>query len=301
MRYDFIERHRSKWPLDVMCRVLQASRDGYYQWRKGVEGKRKQEDRELLAQINEIYQATERSYGAEWIAHDIRKGGRRVGKTRVRRLMKQNGMPVQCKNIWKCMATTNSSETYHPSSDLVQRAFHRTELDELWLSDYSELPAIGPKIYAVAIKDQASHRILGIHVSHDLHVGALFKAFHQAVIARRLKHRTLEVPIIFHSDQGGQYNSYAFKDELKKYGLVSSMGSSGDCYDNAPMESFWATMKTELMHHFPFRNVEHAAGAIYRWTHLFYNQRRRHTSIGGLSPVQFEVDWYQRNRSVCCT
>ncbi|QOJ25100.1 MAG: hypothetical protein HRU79_02285 [Ignavibacteria bacterium] len=85
-----------------------------------------------------------------------------------------------------------------PSSDLVQRAFHRTELDELWLSDYSELPAIGPKIYAVAIKDQASHRILGIHVSHDLHVGALFKAFHQAVIARRLKHRTLEVPIIFH-------------------------------------------------------------------------------------------------------
>ncbi|QOJ26720.1 MAG: hypothetical protein HRU79_08715 [Ignavibacteria bacterium] len=121
------------------------------------------------------------------------KAGDVSEETRVRRLMKQNGMPVQCKNTWKCMATTNLSETYHPSSDLVQRAFHRTELDELWLSDYSELPAIGPKIYAVAIKDQASHRILGIHVSHDLHVGALFKAFHQAVIARRLKHRTLEL------------------------------------------------------------------------------------------------------------
>mgnify|MGYP000097146773 FL=1 len=298
MRYDFIEQHRSIWPVRVMCRVLQASPDGYYQWRNGKASKRKQADLELLPEIRQVHEMSGHTYGAEWIAKEIRSKGTPVGKARVKRLMNQESMTVQCKNTWKCMGTTNSSQTYEPSPDLVNRAFHRTELDELWLSDYSELPSVGSKIYAVAIKDQASHRILGIHISHDLHVGALFKAFHQAVKVRRLDQRTLETSIIFHSDQGGQYNSLSFKEALTKHGLVSSMGSSGDCYDNAPMESFWATMKTELMHHFPFRSVEHAVGAILRWVHLFYNQRRRHTSIGGLSPVQYEANWFRRNREL---
>jgi transposase InsO family protein len=137
-----------------------------------------------------------------------------------------------------------SSDTHNPSPDLVEREFTRTELNELWLSDFTELPAIGKKVYAVAVKDQASHRILGILVSTSLHTGTLITAFYKALHARKLINGKPDVEIIFHSDQGGQYNSNDFKDMLNKRGFLSSMGSSGDCYDNAPMESFWATMKT---------------------------------------------------------
>jgi len=254
-------------------------------------GKRKQEDVELSTLVRDVHEATGHTYGAEWIAIEIRKQGRSVGKERVRRLMKKMGLHVQCKNTWKNKGTTNSSETYTPSPDLVQRQFKRTNLDELWLSDFSELPSDGDKIYAVAIKDQASHRVLGMHVSYDLHVGALEVALNQALKSRKLVGRKSNKKTILHSDQGGQYNAIYFKNLLTKHGLCSSMGTSGDCYDNAPMESFWATMKTELMHHFPFQNAQRASDVINRWLYLFYNSRRRHTSIGGMSPMDYESQW----------
>ena len=210
MRYHFIEQHSSRWPVNLQCSVLEVSRNGYS------------------------------------IAKDLRKRGHSVGKERVRRLMQQMCLKVQCKNTWKVRGTTDSSQTYQPSPDLVQRCFEHTEPDTLWLSDFSELPSQGSKIYAVAIKDQASHRILGMHISDSLHTDTLVVAFNQAIRARNLGKRDVEKKIIFHSDQGGQYNCKDFKILLQANDCVSSMGTAGDCYDNAPMESFWATMKTEL-------------------------------------------------------
>jgi len=296
MRYEFIEQHSSQWPVKLQCRVLEVSRNAFYAWRRGHVGKRKQEDAEIMPLIKAVHEETGHTYGAEWIANEIRKKGRSIGKERVRRFMRHMGLKVQCKNSFKVLGTTNSSETYQPSPDLVNRKFHREEPDSLWLSDFSELPSLGPKLYAVAIKDQASHRILGLYVSESLHTGTLISVFYSALQTRNILGKKAPRPIIFHSDQGGQYNAKVFKNLLLKHGLESSMGTTGDCYDNAPMESFWATMKTEIMHHFPFRDLGHARAVIYRWLHLFYNLRRRHTSIRGMSPVEYEAAWFRKSR-----
>lgn len=296
MRYAFIAEHCSQWPIVIQCKVLQASRAGFYAWCRGNVGVRKTEDEVLKTLILEVHESTGHTYGADSIAKELRKGGKSIGKARVLRLMKAMSLKVQCKQTYKLHGTTNSAGTHSPSPDLVQRQFKRTELNEVWLSDFTELPSIGQKIYAVAIKDQASHRVLGVLVSNSLHTGTLITAFYKALHARNLLNRPPDEKIIFHSDQGGQYNSNSFKDLLDKHGFLSSMGSSGDCYDNAPMESFWATMKTEIMHHFPFRDVQQASAVIYKWVYLFYNQRRRHTSIGGLSPMEYEAQYFRRRR-----
>jgi|GEM_PF-1008503 len=152
MRYEFILQHSSEWEVTLQCRVLEVSRNGYYAWLHGIAGKRKKEDLEWMPLILKIHEETGHTYGAEWIAKEVNKRGRRVGKERMRRLMRAMDVKVQCKNAWMVMGMTNSSKTYQPSPDLVKRKFYREELDSLWLSDFSEFPSLGNKIYVVAMQ-----------------------------------------------------------------------------------------------------------------------------------------------------
>lgn len=294
MRYAFIEHHRSQWPITVQCRVLGISRKGYYAWRRGCHSLRKKQDAELIPQILAVHRKARFTYGAEWIAKELRDSGQRVGKQRTGRLMRAMGLRVIGKQRWKTPGTTTSTAA-PPSPDLVNRNFNRTTPNELWLSDFTELPSKGAKIYAVGIKDQASRRIVGMVVSHSMDTSTLLSAFHRAVHLRKFHIHRPTNPVIFHSDRGGQFNAKAFKETLSQYNFLSSMGSTGDCYDNAPMESFWATLKTELYDYFPFANLDHAKSVVYRWLHLFYNPYRRHTSINGLSPIRYEQLWEQNH------
>lgn len=185
--------------------------------------------------------------------------------------------------------TTDSSKTLAPAPNLLQRQFAIRELDRVWVSDFTELLCRDGKTYAVGIMDLASRRILGINVHYRMHTGSLMIAFHRACKLRGTSKDKQET--IFHSGRGSQYNAEPFRQLLRSRGFRQSMSGVGNCYDNAPMESFWARMKTELAHLLPFADPDEAMQAVYHYVHLFYNNSRRHSGIGNISPNQFESQY----------
>jgi putative transposase len=263
-----------------MCRLLGISTSGYYSWRRRKPSARSQSDAELTAKIRRYYDASDGIYGAPKIHADLVAEGIRVGRKRVARLMRAAGLRGVSRRKW--VRTTIRDESQRPAPDLVDRDFSATGPNRLWLADITYVPTWAGFLYLAVVLDVWSRRIVGWAMKTTLRTELVLEALDMALGQRR------PAGVIHHSDQGSQYTSCRFGERCDKAGVRPSMGSVGDCYDNAMCESFFATLECELLDRSCFRTRAEARPAIFTFIEAWYNRRRRHESLGYLTPVQFE-------------
>lgn len=275
--------NRAEHTVKMMCKVLKLSRTGYYKWLKRGESNRERRDRELIDHILRIHRETRGIYGAPRIHTELGVNGIKVGKKRVARLMREVGIcGVTRRKKWR---TTIRDPKARPAPDLVEREFRAAKADQLWVADITEIPTRSSKLYLAAIIDVWSRKVVGWSMSPRMPAELVIKALEMA-----MERRGYPRGLIHHSDQGSQYTSQQFKERCDELQVQISMGSVGDCYDNAMAESFFATLECELLNIVqPFKCHLEAEVAVFEYIEGFYNTRRRHSRLNHLSPVQFEM------------
>jgi len=282
MRYAFIEGHRPMWRLPNMCHALEVSKSGYFAWRDGREAPRRSRDRALSVHIQAIHQQSRKTYGSPRIHHELKEQGMAVGKKRVERLMKSAGIAVL--PLRRFVTTTDSDHDQPIAPNLLEQDFSASAPNQRWVTDITYIPTDEGWLYVAAIMDLFSRRIVGWAMETTMHRSLVLKALDMAVTDRRPS-----AGLIYHSDRGSQYASEDHRTALTTHGMIASMSRRGCCYDNAAAESFWHTLKNELIYRTSFQTRDQARTEIFDYIEVFYNRTRRHTSIGNLSPVDFEL------------
>ena len=272
-----------------MCRVLGVTRSWYYAQASGRVTKRQREDQELLPMIKSTFEESQHTYGAQRITHKLRQSGQRIGKNRVWRLMRENALTVKTRRRFKL--TTNSDHKRAVADNLVQRQFCADAPDRLWTGDITYIATAQGWLYLAVVLDVFSRRIVGWsmdeHMTDDLVITAL---------ANALARRRPSPGFIFHTDRGSQYCSKRFRATVEKASGIQSMSGTGCCYDNAITETFFSTLKRELVYHCRFTTRQEARSQIFRYIEGFYNRTRIHSALGYLAPEQFEQHQAQNNR-----
>jgi putative transposase len=275
-----VKAHQALWPVAVQCRVLEVSSSGYYAWRKRPLSKRRQSDRELADRIEVLWHDSRENYGRPRIQADLRDEGIGASDKRVARLMRERNIHGASRR--KGFKTTVRDKDARPAPDLVDRKFIATAPDQLWVADITYVPTWAGFLFVAIVLDVFSRRVVGWAMATHLRTELVLDALNMAIYQRK------PTSVIHHSDQGCQYTSIAFGKRCDEAGVRPSMGSVGDCYDNAMCESFNATLECELLVKQAFRNQREAALAVFDFIEGFYNPRRRHTSLGMLSPKEYE-------------
>jgi putative transposase len=279
MRFRFLARERATFPVRGLCRLLGVAASSFYAWLRRGPGRRASDDAGLARRINAIFAASRRTYGSPRVHAELRAQGVRVGRKRVERLMREGGLGVTTPR--RAPRTTDSRHDRPVAPNLLGRRFAADRPDAIWLADISYVPTEEGWLYLAAIKDLATREIVGWsmagHLRADLACDALLMAIRGRQPPRGLIH---------HSDRGVQYASEPYQAILARHGLRCSMSRRGNCLDNAPMESFFGSLKTELVHRTRFPTREAARRAIFEYIEAFYNRRRRHSGLGFLTPVQ---------------
>ena len=270
-----------------MCRVFAVSSSGYYAWVKREPSARAIEDARLTARIRFFHARSRGAYGAPNILEDLRDEGTRVGKKRVARLMKADGLRGVCRR--KFVVTTTRDAEAQPSADLVQRQFTADAPNRLWVADITYIPTWAGFLYLAVVLDAFSRKIVGWAMAEHLRTELVLSALNMAIGQRRAK------GVVHHSDHGTQYTSIAFGLRCKEAGVRPSMGSVGDAYDNAMCESFFATLECELLARRRFPTKAEARMALFEFIEGWYNTTRRHSRLGRISPMEFE-----RRHSMLC-
>jgi putative transposase len=274
-----VSENQATFPIATMCRLLGVSTSGYYAWAKRTPSRRQQEDTALLAEIRAAHAASHGTYAAPRIQVDLAAQGLRVGRKRVARLMAGAGLAGVSRRKF---VTTTVKGDGRRAPDLVARNFTAEKPDMLWVADITYIPTWAGFLYLAVVLDGCSRRIVGWSMATSLATPIVLDALNMALDARRPK------GVIHHSDQGSQYTSIAFGQRCREAGVRPSMGSAGDAYDNAMCESFFATLECELLARRRFTSQAEARMAVFEFIEGFYNNRRRHSSIGYLSPVAYE-------------
>jgi transposase InsO family protein len=278
--YRFIAAERARFPVALMCEVLGVSRSGFYDWCRRPPSRRAIDDRTLTRRIVEIHRDSRGAYGAPRITAELRAGGLRISRKRVARLMR--AARLEGRHLRR-PPTARRKAFRRPVPDLVGRRFDPGALDRVWASDITYVATAQGWLYLAVVMDLHSRRIVGWataeHLRAELPLGALEMA---------LAHRRPARGLIHHSDHGTQFLSLEFAARTQRGGIVLSMGANGSAYDNAVVESFFATIKRERLGEERFLTRVHAHRAIGEWIEVFYNRRRRHSSLGYLSPLEFE-------------
>jgi putative transposase len=275
-----VSANQAIFSIRAMCRVLEVSASGYYAWRRRVMSVRAKEDEQLQQKIRTIHLLSRQTYGAPRIHAELQEQGTRVGRKRVARLMRACFLRGVTRR--KSTVTTRRDRSARPAPDLVDRQFAANKPDFLWVADITYVPTWAGFLYLAVVLDVWSRKIVGWAMATHLRTSLVSAALNMA-LARRAP-----AGVIHHSDQGCQYTSIEFGRRCREAGVRPSMGSVGDCYDNAMCESFFATLECELIDRSTFHNHDQARDAIFDFIEGFYNTRRRHSSIGYQSPVQFE-------------
>jgi putative transposase len=263
-----------------MCDLLGVSPSGYYAWARRARSPRAQRDEKLLAQIRTIHQRSRGTYGAPRIHFELATQGIRVSRKRVARLMREAGLQGVSRR--RCVFTTVRDRKARPAPDLVQRNFTAEGRDRLWVADITYIPTWAGFLYLAVVMDAWSRRIVGWAMATHLRTELVLAALDMAWRQRRPS------AVIHHSDQGTQYTSLAFGQRCRQAAIRPSMGSVGDCFDNALCESFFATLECELLDRQRFRTPDEARRAVFDFIEGWYNLHRRHSSLGYLSPAEFE-------------
>jgi len=276
---------RLTYPLPLLCRVVEVSRSGYYAWLGRPLSKRAQEEGRLEVEIKAAHTRTRQTCGPERLQRDLTAHGVRVGICRIRRIRKKLG--IRCKQIKKFKATTDSTHAHPVADNLLDQQFETTAPNKVWLSDITYISTDEGWLYCACHKDLFNGEIvgyaLGSRITKDLVSRSLFRA-----VAAKRPHQGL----IHHSDRGSQYCSPNYQKLLTQFGMKASMSRKGNCYDNAPMESFWGTLKNELIYHCRYRTREEAIKEITEYIEVFYNRQRRQARLGYLSPAAYERLFY---------
>ena len=282
MKYWFMDQHRSEHGVQKMCRVIRASRSGYYSWKRQPQSKRQQENEKILLQIRESHKQSDRAYGSPRITGDLRDQGTICGENRVARIMKVNGIVGKAKKKFK--ATTNSKHNLPVAENLLNQDFTAEKPNTKWVSDISYVWTMEGWLYLAVIIDLYSRQVVGWAMSDRLKTGFVIEALRQAIGRRKPS-----FGCIFHSDRGVQYASDDFRGVLRATGFVQSMSRKGNCYDNAVAESFFHTLKVEHVYDYRYETRAEARQSIFAWIEIVYNRKRRHSALGNRSPVSFEM------------
>jgi putative transposase len=272
--------------VGMMCRLLGVSRSGFYAWDGRPLSARRRRDLELTGPIAAIHRRSREAYGAPSIHAELADDhGIRVGCKRVARLMRENGL--RGATLRKYVVTTQSDPAAAKPIDLVERRFFADAPDRLWVADMTYVPTWSGWLYLAMVLDVYSRKIIGWAMGTNMRTALILEALQMAVTQRQPR------GVIHHSDRGSQYTSYAFGKRCREAGIMPSMGSVGDAYDNAKAESFFATLEREVLSRRRFKSQAEARMAIFEWIEGWYNPHRRHSGLGYRSPVNYERAHHQ--------
>jgi len=281
VKFMFMRDHRYEFRVWLMCRALGVSRSGYYAWLGRPESLRSQANRSLVTHIRAAHQRSRQSYGSPRITDDLIAAGIPCGRHRVARLMRAHG--IKAKTVRKFRATTNSKHALPVAPNLLNRAFTATGPNQVWLADITYIPTTEGWLYLAVVLDVYSRLIVGWAMSDRIN-GALTLT----ALRRALANRQPSPGLIHHSDRGKQYAAGDYQKLLRDHGAICSRSRKGDCWDNAPCESFFGTLKQELVYQERFATRDEAKAKLFEYIEVFYNRQRRHSAAGSNSPAEFE-------------
>ena len=276
---------RLHYPILLISRILKVSTSGFYAWRGRPLSKWAQEEARLEVEIRAAHKRTRQTYGADRLQQDLAEHGIQVGICRIKRIRRNLG--IRCKQKRNFKATTNSKHTLPVAENILGQQFKVAAPNEVWVSDVTYVPTDEGWLYLAGHKDLFSGTIVGYAMGERLTRDLVSQSLFKAVAAKRPTQG-----LIHHSDRGSQYCSHEYRNLMDRFGLKMSMSGKGNCYDNAPMESFWGTLKQELVHHRRYRTRPEAIRDITEYIEIFYNRQRRQARLGFLSPVVYEQRYY---------
>lgn len=266
-----------------MCRVLGVSRSGYHDWTRRNVSRRKSEDERLTERIKEVFKDSKETYGTRRVHKQLVADGETCSRRRVARLMRKERIRPKVKK--RFVVTTDSAHDYPVADNLLDRDFEALEPDRTWVSDITYIPTDEGWLYLAGVIDLYNREVVGWSMSARIDRNLVIAALDMATGRRH------PLPgLVAHSDRGSQYASFDYQKELRNYGMICSMSGKGDPWDNAVMESFFGSLKTELVHHRRYRTREEARRDIFEYIEVFYNRVRLHSALGYLSPVQFAAN-----------
>lgn len=287
MKYRAMMELRHQYPLPPMCRLLGVSVSGYYAWRRRGPSQRAQQEPRLEAEIRAAHRRTRETCGPERLQKDLAEHGVQVGVHRIRRLRKKLGL--RCKQKRKFKATTDSKHNLPIAPNLLEQRFTAEAPNQAWVGDLTYIATDEGWLYLAGLKDLYSGEVVGYAMGERMTRHLVMQALFRAVSLRR------PAPgLIQHTDRGSQYCSNEYRALVAQFGMQASMSRRGNCYDNAPIESFWGTLKNELIHHRRYATREQARREIAEYIDLFYNRQRRQKRLGYLSPVVFMQQYLQQ-------
>jgi len=281
MRFAFVEEHRRHIPAERLCAIMNVTSRGFRAWRSRPVSQRQRGDLVVLAHIREQHRLSLGSYGRPRMTEELKELGLNVGHRRVGRLMRQNGISVVRTRKYK--ATTDSNHSFNIAPNLLNRDFTAHEPNQKWAGDISYIWTREGWLYLAVILDLHSRRVVGWAVSNRLKRDLAIRALDMAIALRRPP-----AGCMHHTDRGSQYCSHDYQKRMRQHGFKVSMSGTGNCYDNAAVETFFKTIKAELIWRRTWQTRRQAETAIFEYINGFYNPRRRHSTLGGKSPIQFE-------------
>jgi transposase InsO family protein len=276
------------YPVGTMCTIFDVSKSGYYAWCKRSPSPRKIESARLELTIKAAHERTRCTYGPKRLQEELADvDGVIIGRDKLKRIRKKLG--VKCKQVKKFKATTNSKHKLPVADNLLEQKFTTVRPCEVWVTDITYISTAEGWLYLAGVKDLFTGEIVGYSMSERMTKDLICKALFRAVTAKRPL-----AGLIHHSDRGSQYCSHDYQRLLKQFKMKPSMSRKGNCYDNAPMESFWGTLKNELVYHRNYKTRQEANQDIREYIEIFYNRQRRQARLGYISPVKYEKNYYMQ-------
>ncbi len=281
---------RLVYPIPLMCRIVGVSASGYYSWLNRPPSQGSQKEGRLEIEIRAAHKRTRETYGPERLQRDLAEHGIQVGVCQIRRIRKK--LSLCCKQKRKFKATTDSKHTLPVAENLLNQQFEATAPNHIWVTDITYIPTEEGWLYCAGHKDIFTGEVVGYAMGPRITKNLVSQSLFRAVETKRP-----ESGLIHHSDRGSQYCAHEYRDILEQFGMRASMSRKGDCYDNAPMESFWGTLKVELVHHRRYETRAQAIREIAEYIEIFYNRIRRHSSLGNISPAAFLQKYYMQRKA----
>jgi transposase InsO family protein len=287
MRYRFIQEHQGQFQMSVLFRMMSVSASAFYAWQKRPVSQRARQKEHLVAHISELFHQSQRRYGSPRIHQDLQALGIRCSQKRVARLMKEHNLVAHKPR--RFVTTTDSAHALPVAQNLLNREFQveaLAGLNHAWAGDITYIPTAQGWLYVAIVLDLKSRKVIGWSMKDSLEQTLVHEALEMA-LGRRFSTEVSE-PLLFHSDRGSQYAAHDYQERLASAGIVCSMSRKGNCWDNAPVESFFATLKKEEVHREKYRTHEQAKASLFYYIEVFYNRKRRHSALGYLSPHDYE-------------
>lgn len=281
-----IKELRSEHPVPLLCRTLDVSPSGYYSWLKRPDSPRQKEEARLVIEIKAAHKRTRETYGPERLQTDLAKHGVQVGVHRIKRIRKEHG--IRCKQVKKFKATTNSNHSLPVAENLLEQNFAAEAPNQVWVTDITYIPTGEGWLYLAGHKDLFTGEVVGYAMGERMTKNLVSQSLFRAVSTKRPA-----AGLIHHSDRGSQYCALEYQKLLKQFGMKASMSRRGNCYDNAPIESFWGMLKNELVHHRRYATRREAMQEITEYIEIFYNRQRRQKRLGYLSPAAYERKYFK--------